>query len=52
MPVARGRTSQEMETELNITSSTVKAHLASVMRRLGAPHPREVAMWAYETGRI
>ncbi|MGA8978463.1 MAG: LuxR C-terminal-related transcriptional regulator, partial [Pedococcus sp.] len=35
-----------------ITPSTVKAHLASLMRKLGARNRVEVAMWAYETGRI
>ena len=32
--------------------STVKAHLASLMRKLGARNRVEVAMWAHETGRI
>ena len=33
-------------------TSTVKAHLASLMRKLGARNRVEVAMWAFETGRM
>ena len=50
--VAQGRTNSEIATELHITPSTVKAHLASLMRKLGARNRVEVAMWAHETGRI
>ncbi len=32
--------------------STVKAHLAALMRKLGARNRVEIAMWAYETGRM
>lgn len=32
--------------------STVKSHIASLMTKLGARHRVEVAMWAYETGRV
>jgi len=49
--VARGRTNAEIASELYITTSTVKAHLASLMRKLGARNRVEVAMWAYETRR-
>src|SRR5829696_2657924 len=52
VPVAQGRTNNEIASELYITPSTVKAHLASLMRKLGARNRVEVAMWAYETGRI
>ena len=52
VPVARGRTNSEIADELYITQSTVKAHLASLMRKLGARNRVEVALWAYETGRI
>jgi DNA-binding NarL/FixJ family response regulator len=51
VPVARGRTNSEIAGELFITPSTVKAHLASLMRKLGARNRVEVAMWAHETGR-
>jgi DNA-binding CsgD family transcriptional regulator len=30
----------------------VKTHLASLMRKLGARNRVEIAMWAYETGRV
>jgi DNA-binding NarL/FixJ family response regulator len=52
VPVAQGRTNSEIASELYITPSTVKAHLASLMRKLGARNRVEVAMWAHETGRI
>jgi DNA-binding NarL/FixJ family response regulator len=51
VPAARGRTNSEIAGELFITPSTVKAHLASLMRKLGARNRVEVAMWAHETGR-
>ena len=50
--VARGRTNSEIGAELYISASTVKAHLASLMRKLGARNRVEVAMWAHETGRV
>lgn len=52
VPVALGRTNDEIASELFITPSTVKAHLASLMRKLGARNRVEVAIWAYETGRV
>lgn len=52
VPVARGRTNEEIATDLHISQSTVKAHLASLMRKLSARNRVEVAMWAHETGRI
>jgi len=50
--VARGRTNAEIADELHISLSTVKAHLASLMAKLGARNRVEIAMWAFETGRI
>jgi DNA-binding NarL/FixJ family response regulator len=50
--VARGRTNAEIAGELHISLSTVKAHLASLMTKLGARNRVELAMWAYETDRI
>jgi DNA-binding NarL/FixJ family response regulator len=50
--VARGRTNAEIADELHISLSTVKAHLASLMTKLGARNRVELAMWAYETNRI
>lgn len=49
--VARGRTNAEIAEELHISLSTVKAHLASLMNKLGARNRVEIAMWAFETGR-
>jgi DNA-binding NarL/FixJ family response regulator len=50
--VARGRTNAEIADELSISLSTVKTHLASLMNKLGARNRVELAMWAYETGRM
>jgi DNA-binding NarL/FixJ family response regulator len=50
--VARGRTNAEIADELHISMSTVKTHLASLMGKLGARNRVEIAMWAYETGRM
>lgn len=50
--VALGRTNAEIADELSISLSTVKSHLASLMNKLGARNRVELAMWAYETGRL
>ena len=50
--VARGLTNAEVASELHISLSTVKTHLASLMNKLGARNRVEIAMWAYETKRI
>jgi DNA-binding NarL/FixJ family response regulator len=50
--VARGRTNAEIAEELYISLSTVKTHLGSLMQKLGARNRVEIAMWAYETGRM
>ena len=52
LTVARGRTNAEIADDLHISLSTVKTHLASLMRKLNARNRVEIAMWAYETGRI
>jgi DNA-binding NarL/FixJ family response regulator len=52
LTVARGRTNPEIADELHISLSTVKTHLAAVMTKLGARNRVEIAMWAYETGRL
>ncbi|MDP3894352.1 response regulator transcription factor [Nocardioides sp.] len=52
LTVARGRTNAEIADELHITLSTVKTHVAALMNKLGARNRVEVAMWAYETGRL
>jgi DNA-binding NarL/FixJ family response regulator len=50
--VARGLTNSEIGDELYISLGTVKTHLASLMGKLGARNRVELAMWAYETGRV
>jgi DNA-binding NarL/FixJ family response regulator len=50
--VARGLTNAEIARDLHISLSTVKTHLASLMTKLGARNRVELAMWAYETGRM
>ena len=52
LPVARGRTNSEIADELHISISTVKTHLAALMRKLDARNRVEIAMWAHDTGRI
>jgi len=52
LTIARGRTNAEIAGELHISLSTVKTHVASLMAKLGARNRVEVAMWAYETGRV
>ncbi|TXL61430.1 response regulator [Aeromicrobium terrae] len=50
--VARGRTNAEIATELFVSLSTVKSHVASLMVKLGARNRVEIAMWAYDTRRV
>lgn len=50
--VARGRTNAEIAQDLHISLSTVKTHLASLMQKIGARNRVEIAIWAYETGRM
>jgi DNA-binding NarL/FixJ family response regulator len=50
--VARGRTNNEIADEHHIALSTVKTHVTSLMNKLGARNRVEVAIWAYETGRV
>ena len=52
LTVARGRTNSEIADELHISLNTVKSHLASLMTKLDARNRVEIAMWAYETGRL
>ena len=50
--MARGLTNTEIADSLHISLSTVKTHLESLMAKLGVRNRVEVAMWAYETGRV
>jgi DNA-binding NarL/FixJ family response regulator len=50
--VARGRTNAEIARDLHISLSTVKTHLGSLMAKLSARNRVEIAIWAYETGRV
>ncbi|MGA9598571.1 MAG: response regulator transcription factor [Acidimicrobiia bacterium] len=52
LTVAKGRTNTEIAEELHISLSTVKTHLSSLMTKLEARNRVELAMWAYETGRL
>jgi DNA-binding NarL/FixJ family response regulator len=48
--VARGRTNEEIAGGLFVSRSTVKTHLGSVQRKLGARNRVEIAAWAWESG--
>ena len=50
--VAKGWTNAEIADGLHISLSTVKSHLAALMRKLNARNRVEIAMWAYETQRV
>lgn len=50
--VASGMTNSEIAERLHISLSTVKAHLSSLMTKLDARNRVELAIWAYETGRV
>ena len=52
LTVARGRTNSEIAQDLHISLSTVKTHLTALMGKLGVRNRVELAMWAYETGRV
>jgi DNA-binding NarL/FixJ family response regulator len=52
LTVARGLTNTEIADELHISLSTVKSHVASLMTKLGGRNRVEIAIWAYETGRM
>lgn len=50
--VARGRTNTEVGQDLSISLGTVKTHVASLMGKLGVRNRVEIALWAYQTGRL
>jgi DNA-binding NarL/FixJ family response regulator len=50
--VARGRTNAEIASDLFIGLTTAKTHVASLLTKIGARNRVEIAMWAYDTGRV
>ena len=50
--LAQGRTNAELGEELHVSLSTVKAHVANLMTKLGARNRVELAMWAHRTHRV
>ncbi len=50
--VAGGLTNDEVAARLYISLSTVKTHIASLMAKLGVRNRVELAIWAYESGRM
>ncbi|MEM9621405.1 MAG: response regulator transcription factor [Pseudomonadota bacterium] len=50
--VAQGLSNAEIADALHISVSTVKTHLASLMQKLNARNRVEIAIWAYESGRM
>lgn len=50
--VALGLSNSELASQLYITLSTVKTHIASLMTKLGARNRVEIAIWAHQTGRM
>jgi DNA-binding NarL/FixJ family response regulator len=52
LAVAKGLTNAEVASDLFISLSTVKTHIASLMSKLVARNRVEIAMWAYETKRV
>ena len=52
LAVARGLTNGEIGEALHISLSTVKSHLAALMAKLGVRNRVEIALFAYESGRL
>jgi DNA-binding NarL/FixJ family response regulator len=52
LAVARGRTNQEIAGDLFMSLSTVKTHISSLMSKINTRNRVELAIWAYENGRI
>ena len=50
--VARGRTNAEIAADLLIGLTAAKTHVASLLTKIGARNRVEIAMWAYDTGRV
>ena len=52
LTVAKGHTNEEIADLLHVSLSTVKSHVASLMTKLMVRNRVELAIWAYESGRI
>jgi DNA-binding NarL/FixJ family response regulator len=52
LTIARGRTNHEIAGDLDISLSTVKTHISSLMLKLKARNRVELVIWAHESGRI
>ncbi|MEU6430690.1 response regulator transcription factor [Microbispora sp. NPDC046973] len=50
--VAQGRTNAEIAAELFLSPGTVKNHVASIQRKVGARNRVAIAAWAWATGRM
>ncbi|OPG14283.1 response regulator transcription factor [Microbispora sp. GKU 823] len=50
--VAQGRTNAEIAAELFLSPGTVKNHVASIQRKVGAGNRVAIAAWAWATGRV
>lgn len=48
--VARGNPNKRIASELNITESTVKVHLKTILRKLGVSNRTQAALWAMKNG--
>ncbi len=52
LTVARGCTNAEICHELHVSLSAVKTHIGSLMNKIGARNRVEIAICAYESGRL
>lgn len=50
--VSRGLTNAEIASELFVSLSTVKSHIASLMEKLDTRNRVELVIWAYQTQRV
>jgi two-component system nitrate/nitrite response regulator NarL len=48
--LADGNSNKTIAKELTITEATVKVHLKTVLRKLGAANRTQVAIWAVQHG--
>ncbi len=50
--IGRGLTNAELAATLHVSLSTIKTHVNAVMRKVGSRNRVQLAIWAYETGRL